>query len=358
MTVDVFPRRVQNQSMSYPPPQMPQMPIAYYTPQVMLPFVDRRTRLTVMGVLFAVVGAFMALMTLAVPLTLMMQMRLNPQFGNSEILGLVLATSFYLVLSVGLIWLAVGCFLRRRWTRPIVLSLGVLVVLIGVLALLAMAVLAPSLSRAFEGAATGGNNAPAGPTVPTGFGMIVVVITLAVMFVFYVLIPAIVTAVFWPQSVRQTLEHYDTRVRWTDACPLPVLGLAIKLWLVGLLSAPMAFYPAIPVGPVLLSGVWLIVVALGVMVLFLAIGTLVYRQRLLGWWLMLLSTLALCGVMAWTSRVGDFAGYFAALKAPAEQQAVMNSMIENFPTIGLLFAGVFAAAVLAYALGVKKYFVR
>jgi hypothetical protein len=62
---------------------------------------------------------------------------------------------------------------------------------------------------------------------------------IAIAFVFngvvFVLLPAIWTYFYRSPHVKATCEARDPVARWTDACPLPVLGFC--LWL--LFSVPM-----------------------------------------------------------------------------------------------------------------------
>ncbi len=50
-------------------------------------------------------------------------------------------------------------------------------------------------------------------------------------FVFFVLVPAVWMFFYQSRHVKATCEARDPVTRWTDACPLPVLGFCLWTWL-------------------------------------------------------------------------------------------------------------------------------
>jgi MFS family permease len=341
----------------------PTNPMPYYTPQAPPISSDRSTRLMVFGILFLLGGALCALMTLSVVLAiaLMSTMQLpanaaRPQMQVGQMLGGLLV---YGSLAVVLFWVGIGSIRKQRWVRPIVLSLGVLASVVGLITMLVMAILLPSFVEMItvslqQTAARGGAVAPPQPMV----AWIAMGISLSIAFVMMVLLPLIVTLFYWPQSVRETLEWYDPKARWTDACPLPVLGLAIKLGLVGVLSLPMAFYPAMPVGPFLIKGLPLLAGTLVVVAMFLTMAVMVYRQQKLGWWMMLVVSLVLSGILIWSGLSADWGRYLDAMQIPPDQRVAMNAMLPSMGRVSLITGIVFAVLLVGYAMSVKKYFVK
>jgi len=100
----------------------------------------------------------------------------------------------------------------------------------------------------------------------------------------YVVIPGVLTFFHSRPSVRRTLAARDPQPAWTDACPLPVLGMAafFIMGALGCLSgAVMGVFPAFGV---ILSG-WagsLVMLASGSLLAWLAWGF--YRLRMQAWW--------------------------------------------------------------------------
>ena len=100
----------------------------------------------------------------------------------------------------------------------------------GLLALLFMAFFVPQMLATIRSGATTGQ--PALPSAAMGMVMVVMFLTLGV---FFVILPAVWTFFYNSRHVKATCEARDPVMRWTDACPLPVL--AICLW--SIVSAPM-----------------------------------------------------------------------------------------------------------------------
>ena len=48
--------------------------------------------------------------------------------------------------------------------------------------------------------------------------------------IFFVAVPAVWTFFYNSRHVKATCEARDPVMRWTDACPLPVLGFCLWLW--------------------------------------------------------------------------------------------------------------------------------
>ena len=75
---------------------------------------------------------------------------------------------------------------------------------------------------------------PAMPPAAIRHGMVMVLF----FGVFFVLVPAVWTFFYNSRHVKATCEARDPVTRWTDACPLPVLGFC--LWM--LVAVPMMLF--------------------------------------------------------------------------------------------------------------------
>ena len=82
--------------------------------------------------------------------------------------------------------------------------------------------------------------APAGTTAPPmeNFFGIFLVIYIGFLFVFLVLLPALLLWLNWGDDVRKTLELLDPKPRWTDRQPTPVIGLTIAAVAFAVFSLP------------------------------------------------------------------------------------------------------------------------
>jgi hypothetical protein len=173
-----------------------------------------------------------------------------------------------------------------------------------------------------------------------------------------VMIPLAVVLFYRSPNVHATCEARDPSIRWTDKCPLPVLGLS--LWLaaggVFMLIMPFAYSGAAPFFGVLLSGVAgsMFYLCMAICFGFLARG--VYRQEPVAWWL-LLGVIVLAGV----SNLLTFAridpremyrlmGYSQAQLQQLQGLNVLNSdLMACFSAIGIL-------PMVAYLLYVRRFF--
>ncbi len=181
----------------------------------------------------------------------------------------------YGLLAIALVWLGIGSMLARRWARALLLVLSWSWVPVGAFVLLGCVLLVPTLAKLSSAS-------------PPAFRIMTSTMFLVFGFAF-VLIPVIWVSFYGSPHVKATCEARDPVRRWTDACPLPVLGLA--LWLaVSVLS--MVWVPALghgiaPFFGILLSGIpgklymWI----LGAIWSVAAVQ--VYQLKREGWWLAL-----------------------------------------------------------------------
>jgi len=344
--------------MSVPP--APPQPIAYASTMT-LPFANRRTRLIVWGVLFLLAAALFACSLVATPLFLALAPRPALQAGPNvhmhdtypQARQIAIAVAVYLLLAAAFAVVGVGSLLPRRWVRPLVLTLAVIWLIVGVVTLVSMAVSFGAMNdlMAAQLAAAGGGPTP----VPIGA---IVAFTLAVSVVIYLLIPLAIFLSYRPQSVRETLEHFDPRPRWTDAAPAEVLGIAVKLWLLAAMSGLMALYPAVPLGPVTLRGAGLYAVAAVSAVACGAIGWLIYRQRRLGWTLTMALAVLVGLLMAWTGVANDYDAFWASMQLPADQVDVMRRHAGSFRAATVVLGVLTVIGSVAYGLRVRHYFDR
>ncbi len=144
--------------------------------------------------------------------------------------GQVISTSIlYLSLGGGLIWLGIGAMRMQRWVRPLILILGTLTLLGGLLGVILISFALPAMTSAMAAAP----RPPGQPPVPTGvfrFGMIFAILFMGF---FIVVLPAAAVWFFHHARVKEMLEFFDPRTRWTDRCPIPALALPVTLTIIG-----------------------------------------------------------------------------------------------------------------------------
>lgn len=165
---------------------------------------------------------------------------------------MVLAGVVFGVLSVVLLATGGGSMFLKRWSRPLSLFIAVVWLLTGlntlVMNLLTSSNMRKMMAEEFEKAAAagGGAGSPAGMPGPEAFFGIMMVITLAMTFIFGVILPAVVLWLNWHRDVKVTLDFCDPKPRWTDRCPAPVLGIALAAAFMALCAPTMVMMPTFP----------------------------------------------------------------------------------------------------------------
>lgn len=224
-------------------------------------------------------------------------------------------------------WAGLGALRLRRWSRPVMLVLAWTWLIVG--AVSAAWVVWSASDLVVLATASLESATPPVVLAAVRWGLIVGTVGAGV------LLPGVLAWGFSGEDVRATLARVDPAPAWTDACPMPVLGLALGLWLAALVTLPLAVRPAVPFFGRLLTG------PAGVAAVVLGgaaavwLGLDVYRLRRRGWWATSCA-LALLGVSTvWTlARVGMLDVY-RALGYPDDYVSAMagTALARPGPTI-------------------------
>jgi hypothetical protein len=252
-------------------------------------FKDRRTGLIVFGILEIVLGALAALM---IPLMILGQaMAAHTNQEPLAVRQLTPAMVSYVVISAVLIGVGIGSCKTRRWARALSLVLAWSWLAVGVVSMVMMAFFLPSILKTSQ---------PQGQQVPQAALLIGMIIGMGFMGILFIVVPGVLVFFYRSPHVKATCEARNPSPSWTDACPLPVLGMSLWLGIgaVGALAMPLSTHGVLPVFGKVLSG-------LGGSVCCVAMGLLwgycawaVYRLRSAGWWIVLIS-LCMVSVSAW-----------------------------------------------------------
>jgi hypothetical protein len=203
-------------------------PIPYMTPNAPAGFKDQKPLLMVIGLLLIAMGALLGCAAAFQPLIADRDRTLDLQSaeGMARLIADVLRLG---IISVCMIWGGIGCFMARRWVRPIGIAVccifvyitSAAVVLSGILWILFV-----SHFRHTTGATTAQLDSIVRPAL----------VSYALGVTFFIVIPAALLWFLRRPSVRDTVAHYDPRIRWSDARPFPVLAIAIATMLVAVAS--------------------------------------------------------------------------------------------------------------------------
>jgi hypothetical protein len=249
-----------------------------------LPFKDRSVGLIVFGSLTIVLGCLTGLL---VPVMLVGQAAAarNTNGPHANFSVILPAIFIYGVLAVALVWLGIGSIMARRWARALLLIFSWSWLVMGVFMVIVMAFVIPKMLAGISGAPDTNHQLPASTMAGV---MLVIFLVFGVLFV---ILPAVWTFFYNSCHVKATCETRDPEMRWTDACPLPVLGLC--LWLLfsvpWMLFMPLTGHAVIPCFGIFVTGLPGALFYLAIAALWSYAAWLLYQLDLLGWWLILIA---------------------------------------------------------------------
>lgn len=308
-------------------------------------FKDQTTGLTIFGFMQIALGGLSALM---VPLMLASARMRAPEVGGASIGQVIPAVAVYALIAVAGIWLGVGSIRARRWARALTLVLAWMWLAIGIITLVMMVVWLPQMSNMLSAQ---------GQELPPQALTFMYVMTFGTLGCMYLLLPGIFIAFYHRADVKATCDAKDSKIRWTDHCPLPVLSLSLLLAFGAtsiLWSAGYGFVT--PLFGVILKGVPGAIFFLGVSALFLYLAWAIYKLKLFAWW----ATLAVFLLFGLSTIVSfsriSLLDLYREMNFPAEQLKRMQDagvLDMNVP----LIVGIYLALFIGYLLWVRTYMV-
>jgi len=248
------------------------------------PYKDRSGGLVAFGVMTLLLGVLAGLF---VPLMFIGQAMAAKVNHTPTDFSLILpAIGIYGIMAVVLVWLGIGSIKARRWARALMLIFSWSWLVTGVIAVTVMAFVMPKILAGLPA-----NAAPGQPAMPPEAMAAVLIGSFVVYGVMFVVLPAIWTIFYQSRHVKMTCERRDPIPRWTDACPLPVLGLCLWLWISVpmLLILPISGHGVMPFFGVFLTGLPGTVFCLVMAALWTYAGWLLYRLDSRGWWLIFIA---------------------------------------------------------------------
>jgi len=310
-------------------------------------FKDRRTGLVVFGIVEIVLGALAALM---IPLmilgqTMAAQTNQEPMAVRQLAPGMVT----YALTAAMLIGVGIGSCKTKRWARALSLVLAWSWLAIGILSMVMMAFFLPSILKTSQ---------PQGQQVPEAAMLIGMIVAMVFMSVLFIVVPAVLVVFYRSPHVKATCEARNPSLGWTDACPLPVLGMS--LWLgvgaLGALVMPLSTHGVLPVFGKVLSGFGGSLCCVALALLWGYCAWAVYRLRSAGWWIVLIG-LCLASISAWmTFSHVDLAELYRVMGYSQRQIASIKqfSFLQGNRLAFWSLAGI--VPMLGFLLFVKRYF--
>jgi len=310
-------------------------------------FVDRSRRL----ILFGVVAAGVGLLSVAIGLLQIAMAFLGALIPGATDMptdkpSLLMGAALYGLIGAAFVWAGLGSIRKRRWVRPMMLTLAWTWLAGGVLAVVVTPRLIDSLAFTAPNAA--------GTTELLGVVKLFVLLFLAGA---GIVLQALFIWAYRDPDVLRTCEAHDPRPCWTERCPTQVLGLSVGLGACALIVLPMLARPALPFFTLVLTG-WPAAVVLIMCALacaYLARST--YRLEMSGWWgttsLLLLLGLA-TGVAFAVLDPGEM---YRALGYPEAQATALEGSGIAGSGLGVGLSAVITLASLAYMAGIRKHFI-
>ena len=311
---------------------------------------DRSTGLTVFGVMTLLLGGLAGLFTLLmfVPLLTTKTAGAPPLHLGSIVLG----SGIYAGLAVSLIWLGIGSIQKRRWARALLLifSWSWLILGIGMTAVMP-SVMSQAMANLPPDAKTGQPALPPGAITGMVIGMTIF------FFVGFVLMPAVWTFFYNSRHVKATCAARDPVTRWTDACPLPVLGFCLWTWFAVpmMLVMPLTGLAVMPCFGMFITGLPAGLFCVVVAAVWGMAGWWLYQLEARGWWLILIGMVLFSVSTLLTYAHHDIIEVY-------QLQGLPPAQIDQIQKMGLFTShsmGWFTALVtvpfLGYLLFIKRY---
>jgi hypothetical protein len=317
-----------------------------------MPFKDRTVGLVVFGILTILLGGMAALFVLVMLAQVVFARAITATPSFSVMLP---GISIYGFMAVALVWLGIGSIKARRWARALLLIFSWSWLIVGVLTSFFMAFLMPRILAHIPAGGTTGQ--PAMPPVAQSIAMAVMFLFLGV---FFVILPSVWTVFYCSRHVKATCETRDPETRWTDACPLPVLGLSVLLMVSApmMLLMPMSGHCVLPFFGVFLTGIPGAVFCLIFAAVWAYAAWLLYKLEQRGWWLVLIVFFVnlVSGLLTFARHdMMDMYRLMDYPEAQLEQIQKSGMVIGNHMAWIMLFS---MLPVLGYLLFIRKFFRR
>jgi len=312
-------------------------------------FKDRKGGLVFFGIIHLLLGGLCVLMTLVMILGVIVSTSVeNATSSPMEFWMMTPAILFYVLLAVWFIWMGVGSIKARRWARALVLISSWFWLISGVTGIIFMLVFMPDMYAKMGESGQ----------VPQNVVSAMKIVMSSIMVVFLFVIPGVFVLFYGSKNVKATCEFRDSNIRWTDKCPLPVLGLTLLLSYSALFAFWGSFgcYKGIPFFGIIISGNLGTVMYLSISILlgFLARG--VYHLKLKSFWGSV-ALFLLGGISTFvTSYNVNIFEFYKCMDISPQSMELMKTLDlpSNFHMA--LYSGLWFAVIVGYILYTKKYF--
>lgn len=330
------------------------------TPVGDLSFKDRKAGLVLFGIVEILIGLVLALSicgvmlgrsgcrTCSVPPSANQKCTAPPVDAKTMIpVAMVfgLGTAWFVILGAG----SIRC---RRWARALMLIFAWFWLVAGLVGMFFIAAI--SLTNIQSQMSQGG-----GTPMPAFF-----FVHIAVMFLVYVVLPALFVWFYGSKNVKATVEYRDPQIRWTDRCPLPVLAVSLLAgwsalsWLVFSIFAifGIGMPAAFPLFGRILTGAVASSVQACFTVLMVYVAWGAYKLNIRAWWCAVILAIV-CGVSAVVNTLClDPMALYERMNLSAAQLDAIRKVGIVGSRWTYLTGGLWCPAGLAYLLWIRRFF--
>jgi hypothetical protein len=310
-------------------------------------FKDRKVRLVVFGILQIILGSiFMLITALTIFGMIMMAARKNAD-ADVNVRAMIPGLLIYIPMAVWFIWMGIGSVMTRRWARALILVSSWLWIICGAMGFVFMLRFLPNM---YDKMGETGQMSKAAVMAAKCVAMIF-------MAVFYIIIPGLLVLFYSGRNVKATCAYRDSKIRWTDKCPLPVLAISLVTvgWAISILWMAM-YHWTIPFFGSILSGTpgAIATLALSLLLAYTAYGT--YKLNMKAWWCALLVIIGWSLSTIITFSCVSMQTYYDKMGFSGKQLESMKQFGDMFGPNMNLFMGFWAVVVVVYLVCIRKYF--
>ena len=305
-----------------------------------------RTGMVIFGLFIFVLG----LLSLAIGVLLLVVLSfasvVEGMGGTVQLRNMIPGIALYMGIGGVFVWLGIGSVMARRWARALILILSALWSTVGMLTMLLMSRWLPAIM----------NSMVASGEISVSMVRIVMFCAVIGIAIVYVVVPGVLFLFYRSRHVKYTVEKYDLKTRWTDACPLPVLALAMIFFSGGFFFLfSFAYNCLVPFFGIMLHGFTGAAMVCGLIALHVYLGIGVFHRKIQAWWAAVAYVL-LMGISSIItfSRV-DILMIYQELRLIDQSQL---KMMEDFFSSRMMLEMTIPWIVLMvlYLLAIKRYF--
>lgn len=333
----------------------------------------RRGRLLTSGIVLGLIGCLLgflsALYLFIMPTflgsTSAMAVPETEGMGDYLQSSMLLAGLFIGIAAAAFLITGAGGIFLKRWSRPFAFFLSGTWLYLGLFYLVYMLAFAGQIKVEMQNqmneavaAAPGGAAAAPPPVGADSFFGIFIVFTVTLIFIFGLALPAFILWLNWHRDVRVTLEFCDTKERWTDRCPIPVLNLVLGAIFCALSLLPAIVQAIFPFFGQFVLGPPAQIAYLAVAVILCAVAFGLYHQKFWAWLalVLLFAVGAVSGIM--TSFQADYRQIYENMGMPEEMidQSIRSVEIMWKTPQAIVISALFALPVIGYLIWSLRFF--